>query len=72
MKWFMPQWPIRLPRAPDHSFSKIFFGNFRDLVILLRLDDMGIHAPKIRVDLTASRAGGENDVALVDWPYAWK
>ena len=68
----MPQWPIRLPRAPYHSFSKIFLGNFRDLVILLRLDDMGIHSLKIRVDLTVIRTGGENDVALGHWPFSWK
>jgi hypothetical protein len=36
------------------------------------LDDMGIHALKIRVDLTFSRGGGENDVALVHWPFAWR
>jgi hypothetical protein len=36
------------------------------------LDDMGIHALKIRVDLAFRRSGRENDAALVHWPFAWR
>ncbi len=63
---------IRLPRELDHGFSEIFFRNLWDLFIFLGLDDMGIHALKIRVNLTWSRGAGENDVVLVHLPYAWR
>jgi hypothetical protein len=36
------------------------------------LDDIGIHALKIRVDLAFSRDLGKNDVALAHWPFAWR
>ena len=72
MGWFGPKRLIWLARALDHGVSEIFLRDFGDLFIFLRLDDMGIHALKIRVDLTFSRGGGENDVALVHWPFAWR
>jgi hypothetical protein len=33
---------------------------------------MGIKALKIRVDFAFSRGGGENDVVLVNLPFAWR
>jgi hypothetical protein len=51
---------------------EIFFRDFRDLLILFGLDDMGIHTLKIRVDLAVRRGGGEYDVALAHWPFAWR
>ena len=72
MAWFSPKRLIWLARALDHGVSEIFLSDFRDLLIFLGLDVMGIHALKIRVDLTFSRGGGENDVALVHWPFAWR
>lgn len=70
--WFCHKGLIRLARAFDHGMSEIFLSDFGDLFIFLRLDDMGIHALKIRVDLTSSRGRGENDVVLVHWPFAWR
>ena len=72
MGWFGHKRLIRLARALDHGVSEIFFSDFGNLFIFLRLDDMGIHALKIRVDLAFSRGGGENDVVLVHWPFAWR
>jgi hypothetical protein len=45
---------IRLARALDHGFSKIFLSDFGDLLIFFGLDTMGIHALQIRVDVTFS------------------
>jgi hypothetical protein len=36
------------------------------------LDDVGIHALKIRVDLAFRRGRGKNDAALAHWPFAWR
>ena len=46
---------IRVARALDYGVSEIFLGDFRDLLILFGLDDMGIHVLKIRVDLAFRR-----------------
>ena len=70
MGWFGHKRLIRLARALDHGMSEIFFSDFGDLYKFLRLDDMGIHALKIRVDLAFSRGGGKNDIALVHWPFS--
>ena len=72
MAWFGRKGLIRLARSLYHGVREIILGDFWNLFIFLRLDDMGIHALKIRVDLTFSRGGGENDVALVHWPFAWR
>ena len=72
MGWFGPKRLIWLARALDHGVSEIFLSDFGDLFIFLRLDDMGIHALKIRVDLAFSRGRGKNYVALVHWPFAWR
>lgn len=63
---------IWLARALDHGVNEIFLSDFRDLFIFLRLDDMSIHALKIRVDLAFSRGRGKNDVVLVHWLFAWR
>jgi hypothetical protein len=70
--WFGPKRLIWLARALDHGVREIFFRDFRDLLILFGLDDMGIHTLKIRVDLAVRRGGGEYDVALAHWPFAWR
>jgi hypothetical protein len=36
------------------------------------LDDMGIHALKIRVDLAFMRCLGKHDIARIHWPFAWR
>ena len=50
-----PKRLIWLARAHDHGVSEIILRDFGDLFIFLRLDDMGIHALKIRVNLSFSR-----------------
>jgi hypothetical protein len=70
--WFGHKRLIWLARALDHGVSEIFLSDFGDLLIFLRLDDMGIHALKIRVDLAFSRGWGKNDVVLVHWLFAWR
>ena len=72
LAWFGHKRLIWLARALDHGVSEIFLSDFGDLFIFLRLDDMGIHALKIRVDLAFRRSGRENDAALVHWPFAWR
>jgi hypothetical protein len=72
LAWFGHKGLIRLARALDHGVSEIFLSDFGDLFIFLRLDDMGIHALKIRVYLAFRRRLGKNDVALVHWPFAWR
>jgi hypothetical protein len=44
-----------MARVLDRSVSEIFLRDFGDLFIFLRLDDMGIHTLKIRVNLSFSR-----------------
>jgi hypothetical protein len=70
--WFGPKRLIWLARALDHGFCKIFLGKFGDLLIFFGLDDVGIHALKIRVDLAFRRGRGKNDAALAHWPFAWR
>ena len=72
MGWFGHKRLIRLARALDHGVSEIFLRDFGDLYIFFGLDDMGIDALKIRVDLAFRRSRGKNDVALVHWPFAWR
>ena len=72
MGWFGHKRLIRLARALDHGVNEIFLRDFGDLFIFLRLDDMGIHALKIRVDLAFRRSRGKIDVALFHWPFAWR
>jgi len=70
--WFGHERLIWLARALDHGVSEIFLGDFGDLLVFFGLDDMGIHALKIRVDLAFRRTRGKNDVALFHWPFAWR
>lgn len=70
--WFGPNRLIWLASALDHGVREIFLRDFRDLLIFFELDDMCIHARKIRVDLAFRRSRGKNDVALVHWPFAWR
>ncbi|WP_322756917.1 hypothetical protein [Synechococcus sp. CBW1107] len=63
---------IRLARALDHGVSEIFLCDFGDLLILFGLDDMGIHALKLRVDLAFRRGWGINNVVLAHWSFAWR
>ena len=70
--WFGHKGLIRMARTLDHGVREIFLRNFGDLLIFFGLDDVGIHALQIRVDLAFRRGGGENDVALAHWPFAWR
>ena len=72
LAWFGHKGLIRLARKLDHGVREIFLRDFGDLLILFGLDDIGIHALKIRVDLAFSRDLGKNDVALAHWPFAWR
>jgi len=72
LAWFGPKRLIWLARAFDHGVREIFLRDFRHLFIFFGLDDMGIHALKIRVDLAFRRGRGKNDVVLVHWPFAWR
>ena len=70
--WFGPKRLIWLPRALDYGVREIFLHDFRDLFIFFWLDDMGIHALKIRVDLAFMRCLGKHDIARIHWPFAWR
>lgn len=70
--WFGHKGLIRLARVLDHGVREIFLRDFWDLLVFFGLDDMGIHALKITVDLAFRRSRGKNDVALVHWPFAWR
>ena len=72
MGWFGHKRLIRLARSLDHGVREIFLRDYKNLLIFFGLDDMGIHALKIRVDLAFSRGRGKNDVALFHWPFAWR
>ena len=72
MGWFGQKRLIRLARVLNHGFSKIFLCDFGDLLILFGLDDMGIHALKIRVDLAVRGGWGINNVVFAHWPFAWR
>ena len=72
MGWFGHKRMIRLAGALDHGVREIFLRDFRDLLIFFGLDDMGIDALKIRVDLAFRKDRGKNDVVLAHLPFAWR